>query len=68
MVVDYDWPMGGIASEIISFVSENLAKDLKNNPVKITLPETPVPAGYYLENKYFFNETEIMKKIKKLFK
>ena len=26
MVVDYDWPMGGIASEIISFVSENLAK------------------------------------------
>ena len=27
MVVDYDWPMGGIASEIISFVSEKLAKD-----------------------------------------
>jgi pyruvate dehydrogenase E1 component beta subunit len=67
MVVDYDWPMGGIASEIISFVSENLAKSLIDNPVKITLPETPVPAGYYLEKNYFFDESDIINRLKKLF-
>ncbi len=67
MVVDYDWPMGGIASEIISFISEKIGNKLKSNPVKITLPETPVPAGFYLEKKYFFDENDIINKLIKIF-
>ncbi len=64
-VIEYGWPRAGIASEIISIVTRKIK--LKNKPISFCWPESHVPTQEILANKFYFNEIEALKEIKKIF-
>lgn len=67
VVADYGWHYVGIAAEIIAQVAEDHAKDLKANPVRVTLPDSHTPMSKVLEDNFYFNEETIAAKIRELF-
>ena len=67
LVVDHSDPICSVASEIISFISENHFSSLKTNPAKITLPNHPVPTSYALSDDYYPNHDDIVSRVFKIF-
>jgi len=65
-VADPAWHSFGAASEIITSVSEKQTKQMKANPVRITLPDSHTPMSAPLEKKYYLNEERIVLEIKNL--
>jgi len=65
-VADPAWHSFGAASEIITSVSEKQAKQMKANPVRITLPDSHTPMSAPLEKKYYLNKERIVLEIKNL--
>ncbi|MDZ4677705.1 MAG: transketolase C-terminal domain-containing protein [Oligoflexia bacterium] len=53
LVADSDWPHFGVASAIISEVTQKIFKALKHAPSAITWPNHPVPASYALDVHYY---------------
>jgi pyruvate dehydrogenase E1 component beta subunit len=53
VVADPAWRSVGVAAELIALVSEEMGRDLKANPVRVTLPDSHTPAAPPLEAKYY---------------
>ena len=63
-VVDGDWANCGFASEIVTSVVEKIEPfNLKNKPMRFTLPDAPAPTSCVLENEYYLDADKISKKI-----
>lgn len=61
VVIENGWPDSGIASDVISKVTEKIS--LKKKPIKICWPKSFIPTSYPLEKKFYFTEKEILKRI-----
>jgi len=62
LVVDYDYPFCGLASEICSQIAEISFFDLKQPVARITFPDCSVPASGILEKAYYPSPETIAKK------
>jgi pyruvate dehydrogenase E1 component beta subunit len=67
IVLDFGPSFLSIASEIISMISIKANSYLRQAPIKIALPDYPVPTSYYLTKKFYPNEDSILKACEKLF-
>ena len=54
----------GSAAEISAYVVENIFNELKNPPVRVTLPDVPAPASRTLEEAYYINSADIINAVK----
>jgi pyruvate/2-oxoglutarate/acetoin dehydrogenase E1 component len=68
LVVDGSWNDSGVAGEVISMVMEKIDFQLKLQPQRLTLPESPAPTSNSLESAYYISGSEIHKKIEKMLK
>jgi len=68
LVVDASWNDSGVAGEVISMVMEKIDFQLKLQPQRLTLPESPAPTSSSLESAYYISGSEIHKKIEKMLK
>lgn len=67
-VVDSCWTNCGLAGEIIAGVTERIQlNSFKSRPIRITLTDTPAPTSKKLEELYYFNDDDIVNRIKNLF-
>lgn len=66
LVADTAWPRCGMASEIISLVTERIFSHLKTAPQKITLPDYPTPCSPTLEKAYYPTSTHIVQKVREM--
>lgn len=53
IVADTGWRSAGFAAEVVSRVTEQCLRDLKEPPVRITLPDVPTPTTRALANYYY---------------
>jgi len=53
IVTDTGWRSVGFAAEVISRVAEQCLGDLKEPPIRITLPDVPTPTTRALSNYYY---------------
>lgn len=65
VVADESWKTLGLASEIITLVTENAFDALKRRPLRITLPDCYAPTSWALTNHYYPTSVEIEDEIKK---
>ncbi len=68
IVLDTSNSSFSVASEIISQVCIKCMNYLKNNPVKIALPDIPTPTSYQLTKKFYPGKIEIINAVSKLTK
>ncbi len=67
-VIDSGWSSSGFSSEIITSVVEKLNPEIfKSSPIRIALPDAPAPTSRFLEKNYYFDEKDVVEKIKLLF-
>lgn len=66
VVADMSWKTLSFAAEIITLVVENAFSDLKNPPVRITLPDCYTPTSSALTNHYYPNHHDVIYAVKKL--
>ncbi len=67
VVADSDWPYGGVASSIVSEVTQKAFDALKAAPVAVSWPDHPVPASYGIEPTYYPMAKEIIGAIGRVF-
>lgn len=67
IVIDGGWKSFGLASEIISIVTERVFDKLKSPPIRITLPDVPAPTSSLLEKNYYPDAASVFRVIKKVF-
>jgi pyruvate/2-oxoglutarate/acetoin dehydrogenase E1 component len=67
VVADPGWHSFGASGEIVSLVSECLAREMESNPVRITLPDSHTPTSYVLEDMYYIDERAMLDKIHLMF-
>ncbi|MBU61145.1 MAG: pyruvate dehydrogenase [Opitutae bacterium] len=61
LVVDGGWKACGMASEVISSVTEELELGaLKSKPLRITLPSAPAPTSATLEREYYLSNDRLI--------
>lgn len=66
LVVDYDFPMCGYASEICTLVAEKAFDSLRGPVHRLTFPECSMPACGVLEKAYYPNAEKIAARIKSI--
>jgi pyruvate dehydrogenase E1 component beta subunit len=66
LVVDTGPAMGGVCAEIGCLVAEKGFQDLRGPVRRIGLPDSPIPAGYTLEQFYFPDKNRIAKVIREM--
>jgi pyruvate dehydrogenase E1 component beta subunit len=66
LVVDYDSPVCGFASEVLALVSEGVPSSLPVEAERITFPDIPMPASGVLERKFYPDSERIAEKIKSM--
>lgn len=66
LIVDADWPHFGVASAIISELSQREFSAFKKAPATLTWPDHPVPASQPLENLYYPDTEKIISAATKL--
>ena len=66
IVVDGGWSVGGISSEIISYIATQDI-DLLSAPKKISLPDLPAPAASSLEKLYYPDSNKIYQTVIEIF-
>jgi pyruvate dehydrogenase E1 component beta subunit len=66
VVVDCGWRTAGVAAEIAALVSEKGFSSLKAPIRRITSPDVPTPAGYTLEEGFYFGVKEILSEVRAL--
>lgn len=64
VVVDTGWKTGGVTAEISAMVAEKGFESLKAPIKRLGSPDVPTPAGFTLENAFYFGKEEIKKAIK----
>ncbi len=66
-VIDGGWRTAGMGGEIIAAVVENIESGvLKASPVRVTLPDAPVPTSKALEDGYYPSVNDVIDAAKKL--
>jgi len=69
LVIDPATKFCGYASEIISGIVEKIEpNDLISRPVRLALPDAPVPCSSILEAEYYFDKTDIINTVKVILK
>jgi pyruvate dehydrogenase E1 component beta subunit len=63
LVVDYDYPFGGFASEVSALVSEKALPHLKSPVQRMNFPDCSMPASQILERTYYPNPDTIAARI-----
>jgi acetoin:2,6-dichlorophenolindophenol oxidoreductase subunit beta len=53
IVADTGWKKAGIGAEVVAMVSEKAFSELKSPPLRVALPDCPLPATRSLANKYY---------------
>jgi pyruvate dehydrogenase E1 component beta subunit len=53
LVVDYDFPFGGFAAEVVAAVSERAFADLRQPPQRVGFPDRGMPSSGVLERAYY---------------
>jgi len=66
VVVDGGWKTCGVAAEVSALICENIFKYLKAPIIRITLPDTPAPASFALEQLYYPRAKDISEVVKKI--
>ena len=66
VVVDGGWKTCGVAAEVSALICENIFKYLKAPIIHITLPDTPAPASFALEQLYYPRAKDISEVVKKI--
>jgi len=66
IVADPGWTSFGLAAEIISLISENVFSALKQPPLRIAYPDTPVPTSWKLTQHYYPRPIDIVNAARKL--
>ena len=66
LVLDTGFKTNSISSEIITIINENCFKNLKSQPMRITVPDIPEPTSYGLTKYYYPNKLDILNKIFKI--
>ncbi len=67
IAIDGGWKTCGLSSEIIASVMEKVPLNkLKNNPIRITLADTPAPTASNLELQYYPNVGKIVESVRSL--
>ncbi|HHI79269.1 MAG TPA: alpha-ketoacid dehydrogenase subunit beta [Planctomycetes bacterium] len=64
LVVDYDSPVCGFASEVLALVAEEAPEALLAGAQKMTFPDVPMPASGVLERRYYPDPDRIAAKAK----
>ncbi len=67
LVVDNGWTSFGVSAEIISLVSENIASELLNNPIRIGVENVPIPSTRELAKHAYPNTSKIVNTVLDLF-
>ncbi len=68
IVLDSGFSFGSIANEIISQIYTSNYKLLKSQPIKIAMPDCPVPTGFSLTKKFYPDYKKIILECEKMFK
>lgn len=63
LVVDYDWPFAGFASEVSALVAEKALPHLKAPVQRLTFPESQMAASQILERTFYPNPDVIAERI-----
>ena len=53
VVADTAWKTGGIAGEVVAAVTESAFSSLKRAPLRVALPDLPVPTSPHLIRDYY---------------
>ena len=65
VITDTGWKTGGVTAEISAIIAEKAFSSLKAPIGRVCSPDVPTPAGYTLEEAFYFGEKEIKKAILK---
>ena len=65
-VIEHGWPNSSVSSDIISKIVSRLHLD--NKPIQICWPNSHIPTAHDLEKKFYFKNSDIVKKIINNFK
>ena len=65
VIADTGWKMGGVTAEIAAIVAEKAFDSLKAPIERVASPDVPTPAGYTLEEAFYFGQKEIKQAILK---
>jgi pyruvate dehydrogenase E1 component beta subunit len=57
----------GVASEVIALAAEKGCGLLKNNPQRITFPDTPIPTSHALAKHYYPRAVDICDSVRTMF-
>ena len=68
IIIDSGFNFLSIASEIISILSTNSLKYFKSEPIKLTMPDIPVPSSFSLTKKIYPGYLDIIKAAERIFK
>ena len=63
-VLDPGWQSFGAAAEIVARVSETNGMHMKNNPLRVCLPDSHTPMSYVLEEEYYVAENEVVDQVR----
>lgn len=66
LVIDYDFPFGGLAAEICAAVAERAFDSLKQPPQRLCFPDRGMPASGPLERAYYPTPDRIAGKIRSM--
>ncbi len=66
LVVDYDSPVCGFASEVLALVAEEAPEALRAPAERMTFPDVPMPASGVLERRFYPDSERIAEKIKSM--
>jgi pyruvate dehydrogenase E1 component beta subunit len=64
VVADPGWNMAGFAAEVLATVSEQIATQLKANPVRVTFPDSHTPMTQTLEAEFYPTDETIYRAVK----
>ena len=67
IVIDSGFSFGSIANEIISSIYIRNYKLLKYHPIKIAMPDCPVPTGFSLTKNFYPDYKKIIQECEKMF-
>jgi pyruvate/2-oxoglutarate/acetoin dehydrogenase E1 component len=63
VVADTGWKTGGIAAEVIAGVTESAFDALRHPPLRVALPDLPVPTSHHLTRDYYPDALQLARAI-----
>jgi pyruvate dehydrogenase E1 component beta subunit len=63
IVADTAWKTGGIAGEVVAGVAETAFDALRSPPLRIALPDLPVPTSHHLTRDFYPDALQVARKI-----